>query len=156
MTLPRFSAFARWRSSISLLSALTMACAPVLRHQAAPLQVRDVRFEAAPQLDGMPSTLLIVRLANEGSTDLSRIVVRISVFEKRAAPTPTSREPAVLAGPYTLIGNSRVLRPGQTIDFELRLKNLSSEQGCSANVDVLSVESTSPEGRPRTIGSRLL
>ena len=127
-----------YRYFVSVIGVLATGCAPLLHDGADLLRVRYFRFEPAPQLEGMPSTVLTVRLANESSSDLSRIVVRISVVENESEAS--SQVATVVAGPYTLIGNENVLRPGQTIDFELRLKNLSSECGCAARVEVLSLQ----------------
>jgi hypothetical protein len=89
-------------------------------------------------LEGAPSTVLNFGLANHGADDLTRIVVKVSIL--RDAPGSDIGEP--LAGPYTLVGHEAVLRPGQTLDFKIRLRNLSSDCDCVARVVVLSAHST--------------
>jgi hypothetical protein len=110
--------------------------AGVLPHQAIPLRVRYLRFAPAPHLDGAPSTTLKVGLSNEGGDDLTQIVVRISISAKSSSAGVSDR----LAGPYTLKGQSLVLRPGQTLNFELTLKNLTADCRCVAHVNVLSAQ----------------
>jgi len=102
-------------------------------HRAVPLLVENVRIDPAPPLEGVPTTLLNFGLANKGSDGLTNIVVKVSVVGKRTG--------VALAGPFTLMGNDRhILRPGQSLNFEIRLRNISPECGCRAYVTVLSAQ----------------
>jgi hypothetical protein len=114
----------------------------LLLHGAGPLRVQYVRFVPAPQLDGVPSTFLKFGLSNETANDLTNIAVKVSILREFSDSDDGGR----LAGPYTLMGQNLVLHPGQTLDFELRLRNLSSHCGCVARVRVLSADSEPSNG----------
>lgn len=109
-----------------------------------PLRVQDVRLEPAPQLDGPLLTLMNFGLSNEGAEDLTHIVVEVTIVEKPVGSGVGVRS-KVLAGPYTIVGKN-VLRPGQTLNFEILLRNLSSDCGCVARVHVVSARSTRDTG----------
>jgi hypothetical protein len=130
------------RICIPLVGVLTVACG-LLPRRAEPLRVQYVRFDPAPQLDGAPSTVLNFGLSNEGSDNLTNIVVKVSILEKPADSGVGDR----LAGPYMLVGKDYVLRPGQMLAFEIRLRNLSSDCQCVAHVNVLSAHSTQRTGK---------
>jgi hypothetical protein len=112
-----------------------------------PLRVRYLRFSAASHLHGAPSTTLKFGLSNEGEDDLTHIVVRISIVAKPVGAGVSNR----LAGPYTLKGQNVVLRPGQTLNFEMTLKNLSANCGCVAHVNVLSAQPIPATGTPPSL-----
>ena len=114
----------------------------LLLHGAGPLRVQDVRFTPAPQLDGVPSTFLHFGLSNESASNLTNIAVKVSILRQSSDSGDGGR----LAGPFTLMGQNVVLHPGQTLDFELRLRNLSSHCGCVARVQVLSADSEPGNG----------
>jgi hypothetical protein len=86
-------------------------------------------------LDGAPSTFLKFGLLNESTHGLTNIVVEV-LIRSRSDRDDVPR----VAGPYTLTGKHFVLRPGETLDFELRLRNLSSDCNCVAHVTVVSAQ----------------
>jgi hypothetical protein len=113
------------------------ASSPLLVNDAEVLRVRYVRFNPAEKLNGAPSTVLNFGLSNQGADDLTQIVVKVSILKE---PTGFGVGEQ-LAGPYTIVGENDVLHPGQTLDFKMRLRNLSSHCKCVARVKVLSAHS---------------
>ena len=101
-----------------------------------PVSIANVRLEAAPPVETSPSMTLKFAIANEGSTSVSDIVLEISIVEKAKSDHP-ELAPRILVGPFTIRGDV-VLRAGYTMNYEMRMRNLSSDCGCFATVDVLS------------------
>jgi hypothetical protein len=71
----------------------------------------------------------------EVRTPLTDLILEISILEKSAAKELTGR---ALVRPFQIRGNI-VLQAGYTINYEMLLRNLSSDCRCVANVDVVSV-----------------
>jgi hypothetical protein len=101
-----------------------------------PVSIANVRLEAAPPVEASPSMTLKFAIANEGSTSVSDIVLEISIVEKAKSDQPELAR-RILVGPFTIRGDV-VLRAGYTMNYEMLMRNLSSECGCLATVDVLS------------------
>lgn len=99
------------------------------------LRVENVRLEAAVHAETTPSTLLKFDVINGTSTPLTTIVLEISILEK---PAPTELTGRVLVRPFEIRGNV-ALEAGYTLNFEMLLRNLSSDCRCIANVEVVSV-----------------
>jgi hypothetical protein len=136
------------RYCLALLGVCSVACGVLSHHDAALLRVQYVRFEPAPQLDGAPTTVLNFGLSNKSANDLTQIVVDVSILEKSVGSAARTGA-GLIAGPFTIQqkNQNHVLHPGETIDFELRLRNLSSDCKCTAHVNVLSARpSRSPVG----------
>ena len=109
---------------------------PRVTHEGLPVRIANVRLEPAPPLEASPSVTLKFAIANEGSTSVSDIILKIAIVEKPKSEHP---EPArrILVGPFTIRGDV-VLRAGYTMNYEMLMRNLSSECSCLAIVDVLS------------------
>lgn len=101
-----------------------------------PVSIANVRLEPAPPLETSPSMTLKFAIANEGPTSVSDIILEISIVEKAKSEHPESAR-RILVGPFTIRGDV-VLRAGYTMNYEMLMRNLSSECGCLATVDVLS------------------
>jgi hypothetical protein len=116
---------------------------PGVTHEGLPVSIANVRLEPASPLEASPSMTLKFAIANEGSTSVSDIILKIAIVEKPKSEHP---EPArrVLVGPFTIRGGDVVLRAGYTMNYEMLMRNLSSECSCLAIVDVLSAR-TLPE-----------
>jgi len=99
------------------------------------LRVDNVRLEAAVREEASPSTILKFDLFNGGSAPLTDLVLEISILEKAA---PTELAGRAIVRPFKIRGNV-VLQAGYTINYEMLLRNLSSDCRCIANVDVVSV-----------------
>jgi hypothetical protein len=99
------------------------------------LWVENVRLEAPVHAEAAPSTLLKFDVFNGASTPLTDLVLEISVRETSALTELSGR---ALVRPFTIRGNV-VLQAGYTVNFELLLRNLSSDCRCIANVDIVSV-----------------
>jgi hypothetical protein len=99
------------------------------------LRVENVRLEVPVTAETLPSTLLKFDVFNGGSTPLTDLILEISILEK-----PVSNElfRKALVRPFKIRGNV-VLQAGYTINYEMLLRNLSSDCTCAATVDVVSV-----------------
>lgn len=100
------------------------------------LRVENVRLEAPVPAETVPSSLLKFDVFNGGSTPLTDLILEISILEKSAAKASAGR---ALVRPFQIRG-SIVLQVGYTINYEMLLRNLSSDCRCVANIDVVSVQ----------------
>lgn len=98
------------------------------------LTIDNVRLETPLHAETSPSTLLKFDVFNGGSTPLTDLILEISIVEKSAAKELAAR---TLVRPFQIRGDL-VLQAGYTINYEMLLRNLSSDCRCVANVDVVS------------------
>ena len=105
---------------------------------AAPVRVENVRLEVAPPTEAVPSTILKFDVTNASSKRLTDLLLEISITEKSSDPVLAPRR--TLVRPFKVRGNV-VLESGYTINYEMLLRQFSSDCECVANVDVLSVRS---------------
>jgi hypothetical protein len=108
-----------------------------------PLRIAKIRLGPAPR-DEKTSAVLKFDMSNVSSRTLTDIAFQISVVEEsRRGNWDTPGR--VIAGPFTIRGKL-VLEPGYTAEYEILLRNVSSECRCAANVRVLSVRSLLDSG----------
>jgi hypothetical protein len=98
-----------------------------------PVKIQHVRLAPAPGAE-QPATLLEFDMLNDSVDLITDVVVQISIVEKS---TDRKTLPRVLAGPFTIKGET-VIKPGYTINYQMLMRNLSSDCDCIANVGVLS------------------
>jgi hypothetical protein len=98
------------------------------------LTIDNVRLETPLHAEASPSALLKFDVFNGGSTPLTDLILEISIVEKSAAKELAAR---TLVRPFQIRGNI-VLQAGYTINYEMLLRNLSSDCRCVTNVDVVS------------------
>jgi hypothetical protein len=104
---------------------------------AAPLlRVENVRLEAPVHAEASPSTLLKFDVFNGASTPLTDLILEISILEKPALNELSGK---ALVRPFKIRGHV-VLQAGYTVNYEMLLRNLSSDCRCIATVDVVSVQ----------------
>ncbi len=108
------------------------------------LRIEHVRLEPPSVAQPLPSTILKFEAYNASASTLADVVLEISIVEK-LQPSQGVGLPRVLVGPFTIRGNF-VLESGYTINYEMLLRNLSSDCACSAKVDVLAVRSLPDSG----------
>jgi hypothetical protein len=100
------------------------------------IRARHIRIEHAPPTEPRPSALLKFDVFNGGLLTLETVTLRISVSEK-----PDSNHPLipgrVLVRPLTIRATAE-LEPGQTLDYEVLLRNLDPDCNCVARIDVLA------------------
>ena len=72
------------------------------------------------------------------------IVIEVSVVPAGGLLRPHTPE-TVLAGLFTLQAKV-ILRPGSTMRYQMRLRNLSIDCGCRARVDVISARPLGAQG----------
>lgn len=99
------------------------------------LRIDNIRLEAPRHIEAWPSTVLKFDLFNGASRPLTDLVLEISIFEK---PEPDHLFGRALVRPFTIRGNV-VLQARYTLNYEMLLRNLSSDCECIADVEVVSV-----------------
>ena len=104
---------------------------------AAPLRIDNVRLEAAPGTETVPSAVLKFDVINASPKRQTDLLLEISITEKPALD-PVLAPRRVLVRPFKIRGNF-VLEAGYTINYQMLLRHLSTDCDCVANVDVLSV-----------------
>ena len=100
------------------------------------LRVEKVRLEVPVTAETSPSTLLKFDVFNGGSTPLTDLILEISILEKPALNELSGK---ALVRPFKIRGHV-VLQAGYTVNYEMLLRNLSSDCRCIATVDVVSVQ----------------
>jgi hypothetical protein len=104
---------------------------------AGPLRVDNVRLEAAPVTDAVPSAILKFDVVNASPKRQTDLLLEISITEA-PAPDPVLAPGRVLVHPFKIRGNF-VVEAGYTINYQMLLRNLSADCDCVAHVVVLSV-----------------
>jgi hypothetical protein len=123
------------RSTIHLL-ALQPPIDPVALNATA-LRVRNVKLVAADPIGDVPSLNVKFEVRNEGTAPLTEIIVEVRVVDQVSAESTGRDQPATIAGPFTIRGRA-ILDPGFSMNYEMRLRNLTPDCGCRANVSVSS------------------
>jgi hypothetical protein len=98
-------------------------------------KIENVRLETPLHSEASTSTLLKFDVFNAGSTPLTDLILEISILEKPALNELSGK---ALVRPFKIRGHV-VLQAGYTVNYELLLRNLSSDCRCIATVDVVSV-----------------
>jgi hypothetical protein len=132
------------RSAAVIVGALAFAYGASLRATTTPkgtlptprVKVENVRLEAPPHGEASLLALLKFEVSNGGATPLTDLVLEISIAQE---PGPTELVGRELVRPFKVRGHV-VLQPGYAIDYEILLRNLSSDCDCVASVDVVSVQ----------------
>lgn len=112
---------------------------PALTKETTALRVHNVRLEPGPLAESSPSATLKFDMLNDGASRLTNIVLEVSILEKHQQEQSNGRQ-NVLVRPFT-IREKVVLQPGYSMEYELRLRNFSSDCSCVPRVDIVSVES---------------
>ncbi len=102
-----------------------------------PLRIANLRIEDAPPGERKPSAVLKFQALNAGSSQLVDIVLELSIVEQPEADHPIART-RLLAGPFTFRGKA-VLEPGYMTEYELLLRNFSSDCRCVPKIEVVSL-----------------
>jgi hypothetical protein len=101
-----------------------------------------IRLEQAPPIKGRPSVNLKFDAFNDSVDDLTDIVLKVSIVQRSHSAT----NPEVIGGPYIIRG-SVLLRPGYSMGYEMRLRNLTTQCDCVASVRVVSAR---PSAGPKS------
>lgn len=96
------------------------------------IAVRHIRLEAATPVDGSPSVVLKFDVHNEGSANVTDIVLSVSL---RKSDSAEPVEPARVQ-PFTIKLRNVVLA-GYSVDYEIRLRNVSLEAANSPVIEVV-------------------
>jgi hypothetical protein len=105
--------------------------------EAAALRVRNIRLVPADPIGDVPTLNVKFEVRNEGTAPLTEIIVEVRVVDRLSAQGADRAPPATIAGPFTIRGRV-ILDPGFSMNYEMRLRNLTPECGCRANVSVSS------------------
>jgi hypothetical protein len=97
--------------------------------------IRNIRFKAAPPVNGSPAARVTFEIHNESQHSLADIVLAVSLVEPRSRNDPKA-ERAIVAGPLT-IQSKAVLLPGYSFDYDVTLRNISSDCRCVPAVRVV-------------------
>jgi hypothetical protein len=97
------------------------------------IAIRHIRVEAATSVDGSPSVFLKFDVHNEGSANVTDIVLSVSL---RKSDTAEPVEPTVRVQPFT-IKIPNVLLAGYSFDYEIRLRNVSLETANAPAIEVV-------------------
>jgi hypothetical protein len=101
-----------------------------------PLRLSNIRLEPATDFEAAASMNVSFDLANDSSVSFTNIVIQVRILKNPVPSSPTSVS-TVLAGPFS-IRTKIVFEPAFTINYELRLRNLSSDCDCNAHVEIVS------------------
>jgi hypothetical protein len=104
--------------------------------QVQPLRIDHVRLEPAPHAETSPSAILKFDLLNDGLDRMTDVLLEVSILEQSPPGQPLGPR-RVLVGPFNIRGTA-VLQPGYSINYEMLLRNFSSECNCVPNVVVTS------------------
>jgi hypothetical protein len=111
---------------------------------ASALKIQNVRLDSSAAAAPAPSAILRFDVVNESSNRVTDFVLEISILEKpRATGAPI--RPRVLVRPFTIQG-AVVLESGYTMNYEMVLRNLSSDCSCRVIVEVLSARPVTNSG----------
>jgi hypothetical protein len=100
------------------------------------LRIMNVRLEAPPADAPIPSAILKFDMLNDGGSKVTDIVIQISMLERpRDERALGSRR--FVVNPFMIRG-SVTLEAGYTMNYEMLLRNLSTDCACVPNVVVIS------------------
>jgi hypothetical protein len=113
--------------------------------EASSLKIEHVRLEPPPPTEALPSSVLKFDVLNESSSRLTDLLLEVSIVEQPPlADSPRRRR--VLVGPFTIQADV-VLESGYTINYEMLLRNFSSDCDCLATVEAVSARSIPDSGK---------
>src|SRR5262245_33851357 len=100
-----------------------------------PIVIRRARLEPTPRRDESESVLLKFDVHNQSETSQANILLSVSLLgpagEDSLEPRP------VIVRPFS-IRVETVLRAGYLVEYEILLRNLSSDCDCLPRIDVVS------------------
>jgi hypothetical protein len=106
------------------------------------LRIMHVRLEAPPADAPTPSAVLKFDMLNDGGSKVTDIVIQISMLERPRDEHELSSRRFVVK-PFMIRG-SVTLEVGYTMNYEMLLRNLSSDCACVPNVVVISARPVPP------------
>ena len=106
------------------------------------LSLRHVRLESSAAVDEAPSSTLKFDVHNEGDTDLADIELSISLLGPPINGVEALR--TIVVRPFTIRLNT-VLMAGYILQYEIRLRNLSSECDCVPKFQLLDARALSDD-----------
>jgi hypothetical protein len=107
------------------------------RDSVSTVRVNNARLEAAPPDVPQPSALLKFDMLNDGALSVSDVLIQVAILEKRPMDDDGATPPRVIVGPFVMRGHATI-EAGYTINYEVLLRNLSSDCSCVPNVSVVS------------------
>lgn len=97
------------------------------------ITIRHIRFEGAPPFQDSSSVILRFDIRNDSADDVKGIIVSVSLFS--SADLAPENSP-LLRQPLRVLVNEP-LPAGYSLDYRIRLKNLSLESACRSKVVIV-------------------
>jgi hypothetical protein len=105
------------------------------------IKIKQVRLEPPDQGDTSTTAVLRFDAVNDSSDRLTDLVLEISIVGKPSRNGAAT--PRVIARPFT-VQEKRIIEPGYSLQYEIVLKNVSSDCDCRTSVQVRSARSVPP------------
>lgn len=102
------------------------------------IKIKQIRLEPPDQGDTATTAVLRFDAVNDSADRLTDLVLEISIVRKPS--TSDSATARVVARPFT-VQEKRILEPGYSLQYEIVLKNVSSDCDCRPSVQVRSARS---------------
>jgi hypothetical protein len=102
------------------------------------IRIKQVRLEPPDEGDTSKTAVLRFDAVNDSADRLTDLVLEISIVGKPS--TSDAATPPVIRRPFT-VQEKRIIEPGYSLQYEIVLKNVSSDCDCRTSVEVRSARS---------------
>jgi hypothetical protein len=102
------------------------------------IKIKQVRLEPPDEGDTSKTAVLRFDAVNDSAERLTDLVLEISIVRK--PPTSDSATVPIIRQPFT-VQEKRIIEPGYSLQYEIVLKNVSSDCDCRTSVQVRSARS---------------
>jgi hypothetical protein len=97
------------------------------------ITIRHIRFEGAPPFEDSSSVFLRFNIRNDSADDVNGIIISVSLFS--SADLALERSPLLLRPVRVRVNEP--LPAGYSLDYGIRLKNLSLTSACRSEVVIV-------------------
>ena len=104
------------------------------------IKIKKVRLEPPEEGDASTTAVLRFDAVNDSADRLTDLVLEISIVRKGSTSDPATSP--VISRPFT-VEEKRIIEPGYSLQYEIVLKNVSSDCDCRTSVQVRSARSVS-------------
>jgi hypothetical protein len=102
------------------------------------IKIKKVRLEPPEEGDASTTAVLRFDAVNDSADRLTDLVLEISIVSKGSTSDPATSP--VISRPFT-VEEKRIIEPGYSLQYEIVLKNVSSDCDCRTSVQVRSARS---------------
>lgn len=106
--------------------------------QSPGIKIKKIRLEPPDEGDALTTAVLRFDAVNDSADRLTDLVLEISIVGKGS--TSDAAPSRVITRPFT-VEEKRVIEPGYSLQYEIVLKNVSSDCDCRTSVQVRSARS---------------